>query len=95
MRAGAMIVNTLPNFVKSYLRVPFVGIVWIMETFVKNRARLKTLMAEPRVASIFKGAVVTTVLVWLVIAVMANDEQRQRLSTAMQDLWTQTLGDAQ
>lgn len=78
------------NGLKSYLRVPFVMIVWVMETYAKNRERLKTFMAQPRTAKIFKGAIVLTVLVWVAIALMANEEQGHRLSDAMKNFWSET-----
>ena len=80
----------LPEGLKNYLRTPFVMIVWVMETYAKNRARLKVFMAEPRVAKTFKIAVVATTFVWLAIAFMANPEHGQRLTDAVKNFWTET-----
>lgn len=75
---------------KAYFRAPFVMIVWVMETYSKNRERLKAFMAQPRTAKIFKGAIVLTALVWVVIALIANDQQGQRLTDAMKSFWSET-----
>ena len=44
----------LPAGLKAYLRVPFVMIVWVMETYTKNRDSFRTFMAKPRVSTAFK-----------------------------------------
>lgn len=81
---------TMPDYVKAYLRVPFVGIVWVMDTYGKNRERLKAFMAQPRAQRAFKGVVLLTALVWIAIAVMASDVQRQRLTDAVMGAWSDT-----
>ena len=78
----------LPEGLKAYLRAPFVMIVWVMETYAQNRTRLKTFMAEPRTARVFKWAIGVTALVWLAIALMANEEQGKRLTDAVQGFWS-------
>lgn len=80
----------LPEGLKNYLRTPFVMIVWVMETYAKNRARLKTFMAEPRVLKTFKIAVAVTALVWIVVGFMANPEQGQRFTDAVKGFWSET-----
>jgi len=80
----------LPEGLKSYLRAPFVMIVWVMETYTKNRDHLKAFMAQPRVAKTFKIAVVLTALGWIVVALMANPEQGQRLTDAVKSFWSDT-----
>ena len=80
----------LPEGLKNYLRTPFVMIVWVMETYAKNRARLKVFMADPRVAKTFKIAVVVTTFVWLAVAYMSNPEQGQRLTDTVQEFWSDT-----
>lgn len=75
---------------KAYLRVPFVMIVWVMETYTKNRERVKSFMAKPRTAQVFKTAVVLTALVWIVIGLTANEEQGQRFTDAVKNFWTET-----
>lgn len=80
----------LPKGLISYLRAPFVMIVWVMETYTNNRERLKAFMAQPRTAKTFKVAITLTGLIWVAIAVMANEQQGERLTDAMQNFWTET-----
>jgi len=78
----------LPEGLKAYLRVPFVMIVWVMETYTLNRARLKTFMAQPRTAQVFKWAIGVTALIWLVVAMMASEQQGQRFTNAVKGFWS-------
>lgn len=80
----------LPNGLKAYLRVPFVMIVWVMETYAKNRERLRAFLAQPRVAGTLKWAIVLTAVVWLVVGFMASDEDRGRLTETLKAFWTDT-----
>jgi len=80
----------MPEGLKNYLRTPFVMIVWVMETYAKNRTRLKAFMAQPRVSKTFKITVVVTTFVWLAVAFMASPEYSQRLTDAVQDFWADT-----
>lgn len=76
--------------VKNYLRVPFIVIVWMMETYSHNRQRLRTFMAQPRTKIAFKWAITVTALAWIVIAFMARDEHGQRLNDALIGVWGDT-----
>jgi len=78
----------LPAGLKAYLRVPFSMIVWVMETYAKNRDRIRTFMAKPRVATAFKVMLALTALAWIIIGLTANEEQGRRLTDAMQGFWT-------
>ena len=77
----------LPNWLISYLRQPFVYIVWVMETYAKNTARLRIFMAKPNVAKAFKLAITFTMLVWIVVGIMASDEDRGRLTEKIRTTW--------
>lgn len=79
----------LPEGLKSYLRTPFVMIVWVMETYGKNRDRLRAFMDKPRVSLAFKVMLALTVVVWLVIGFTASEEYRHRLTDAVQGLWSE------
>lgn len=72
---------------KSYLRVPFVMIVWFMETYAKNTTRVRIFMAKPDVIKVFKLAIAFTMLAWIVIGVMASDEDRGRLTEKIRTTW--------
>ncbi|MBL4748209.1 MAG: hypothetical protein JKY17_05400 [Magnetovibrio sp.] len=76
----------LPQGLKSYLRAPFVVIVWVMETYTKNRARLKAVMARPRVSFAFKMLLVLTAVIWITVAILANGKQGGRLTDAVKGI---------
>ena len=77
---------SIPNGVKAYFRVPFVMIVWVMETYTKNRAQFKTFLAKPRVALAFKVALALTAVAWLSVALMANQKDGERLTDAVKGI---------
>ena len=77
----------MPQWLKSYLRQPFVMIVWFMETYAKNTARLRILMTKPGAIKAFKIAIMFTMLVWIVVGVMASDEDRGRLTETIRTTW--------
>lgn len=79
----------IPNGLKNYLRVPFVMIVWVMETYTKNRERLTHFLAQPRVATTLKWTIVLTMLVWVVVGLMASEEDRGRLTDALKGFWSE------
>ena len=78
----------LPSGLKAYFRVPFVMIVWVMETYAKNRDRFRTFMAKPRVATAFKVMLALTAAAWIIIGLMAKEEDRGLLTDAVQGLWS-------
>ena len=79
--------HTFKQWLVWYLRQPFRLIVWFMETFSNNRARLAAFMAKDGVAKTVKTIIVLTFFVWLaVFAFLASDEQGQRLSCAVKSL---------
>jgi len=80
----------LPAGLKAYLRVPFVMIVWVMETYRLNRQRSKAFTARERIAKALKAVAVVTTIVWLAIAVLAKPDSGQRLTDAVQGLWSDT-----
>lgn len=78
---------TLKSWVIAYLRQPFRLIVWFMETFAKNRARLKEFMARPRVVSAFKSVVTVTLFVWIAVFILiATHEDNDRFTCAVKSL---------
>ena len=76
-----------PEGLKSYLRVPFVMIVWFMETYAKNTARLRIFMKKPRVAMAFKLAITFTVLLWVVVAMVASEDDKNRFTDTLKSFW--------
>lgn len=79
--------RTFKDWLVWYLRQPFRLIVWFMETYAKNRERLKELLKNERAANAVKIVVVATFFVWLaVFAFLATDEQGNRFSCAVKSL---------
>lgn len=71
-----------------YFRQPFVMIVWFMETFSKNRDRVKAMLARQSMSNIFKTVAIVTFFGWLVTAAfLANSEDGDRLTCAAKSLW--------
>ncbi|MDH3335919.1 MAG: hypothetical protein OEL50_04670 [Rhodospirillaceae bacterium] len=77
----------LPDWLISYLRQPFVFIVWVMETYAINTARLRIFMSKPTVAKVFKLAITLTVVTWIFVGLMANEEDRSRLTDTLKGFW--------
>ncbi len=72
----------------AYLRQPFHMIVWVMETFTKNRARLKAFLEKDKVSSTFKTVVTITLFVWLgVFAFLATSEDGDRFTCAVKSMY--------
>ena len=71
-----------------YFRQPFVMIVWFMETFSKNRERVKAALARQTMAKTVKTIAVVTFFGWLIIAAfLSNSEEGDRLTCAAKSLW--------
>ncbi len=71
-----------------YFRQPFVMIVWFMETFAKNRDRVKATLARQSVSKIIKTVAIVTFFGWLMIAAfLSNSEDGDRLTCAAKSLW--------
>ncbi|WNJ99329.1 hypothetical protein L2D14_15840 [Thalassospiraceae bacterium LMO-JJ14] len=80
--------SKLKSWLIAYLRQPFNMIVWVMETFAKNRKRLAVFLAREKVASVFKAVVVATFFVWLgVFAFLSSSEEGDRFTCALKSLW--------
>ncbi len=80
----------LPPGLKAYLRVPFVMIVWVMETYTKNRDRFKAFMADSRVRHFYMGLLLVTAVAWGSISFMASEEDSSLLSDAVKGAWSDT-----
>lgn len=78
----------MPTGLKNYFRVPFVMIVWVMETYTKNRESFRGFMAKPQIARAFKIILILTALAWVTIAWQANEKDGSRLTDALKGFWT-------
>ena len=79
----------LKSWLIAYLRQPFVMIVWFMETFKKNRERLKAFMARQQVSSIVKTVIITTFFLWLLVfAFISTQDGSDRFTCAVKSLYS-------
>ena len=79
----------LKSWLIAYLRQPFVMIVWFIETFKKNRLRLKAFMEKQRVSSFVKTIIITTFFVWLLVfAFIATQDGGDRFTCAVKSLYS-------
>ena len=70
--------------------MPFRVIVAVMENFSRTRKRIRDFVSQPRIASTLKFSVMLTLLVWIVIALFTMGEEDNRLTDAVNDLWSTT-----
>ena len=71
-----------------YFRQPFRLIVWFMETFARNRERLKEFASRKGVAATFKSEFILTFFVWLgIFAFLSTDEAGDRFTCVAKSLW--------
>jgi hypothetical protein len=79
--------QTIKAWLIWYFRQPFVMIVWFMETFTKNRDRVKAMLARQSVSTIIKTIAIVTFFGWLIIAAfLSNSEDGDRLTCAAKSL---------
>jgi len=70
--------------------MPFRVIVAVMENFSRTRKRIRDFVSQPRIANTLKYGMMLTLLVWLVIALIFKGEEDNRLSEAVNNLWSTT-----
>lgn len=76
--------------VKEFYAVPFRVFRFFMHHFIRNRNRLKVFMSDGRVSSIFAGIIVITAAIWIVVAMNADETDRNRLTDAVEGFWSDT-----
>ena len=74
--------------------MPFRAIVAVMENFSRNRRRVRDFVRQPRIANTLKYGMMLTLLVWLVIALIFKGDEDNRLTEAVNNLWSTTTGDS-
>ncbi len=80
--------NKLKRWIIAYLRQPIHMIVWMMETFAKNRKRLAAFTGREKVAATIKTLAVLTFFVWLgVFAFLSTTEDGNRFTCAVKSMW--------
>ncbi len=75
---------------KAAYAAPFRLISAAARTFVSNRKRLRRFTAKPGMANLMKFAMLATLLAWLVMALLASEEDKKRLDQAFKSFWPET-----
>jgi len=88
------IVNKILEYLIDMQRMPFRAIVAVMENFSRNRRRVRDFVRQPRIANTLKYGMMLTLLVWLVIALIFKGDEDNRLTEAVNNLWSTTTGDS-
>ena len=88
------IVNKILEYLIDMQRMPFRVIVAVMENFSRNRRRVRDFVRQPRIANTLKYGMMLTLLVWLVIALIFKGDEDNRLTEAVNNLWSTTTGDS-
>lgn len=74
------------NWLETFFGAPFNLLGWVMRTYGANRARVAALLAGGWVRGMYRGAVVLTMLAWLVIWLFGDGEYRDRLSETIKQM---------
>ena len=85
--------NKTKEYLKDMYLAPFRMIMSGMKLFVRNRNRVRDFVRRPVIANILKYGMLLTLFIWLAIALLASDEQKNRLSQAVKELWSTTTGE--
>jgi hypothetical protein len=88
------IVNKILEYLIDMQRMPFRAIVAVMENFSRNRRRVRDFVRQPRIANTLKYGMMLTLLVWLVIALIFKGDEDNRLTEAVNNLWSTTTSDS-
>ena len=86
--------NKIFEYLIEMQRMPFRVIVAVMENFSRTRKRIRDFVSQPRIASTLKFGMLLTLLVWIVIALFTMGEEDNRLTDAVNDLWSTATGDS-
>ena len=85
--------NKTLEYLKDMYLAPFRAILAGMKLFVRNRNRVRDFVRKPVIANTLKYGMLLTLFIWLAIALLASDEQKNRLSQAVNELWSKTTGE--
>ena len=85
--------NKLLEYLIEMQRMPFRVIVAVMENFSRNRKRVRDFVRRPGIANTLKYAMMLTLLAWLVIALIFKGEEDNRLTEAVNNLWSTATGE--
>lgn len=70
--------------------MPFRLITAVMAIFTSNRNRLRKIKEQTLVSSVVKYGALLTAIIWLTLALLAKDEDKNRLTESVKQLWSET-----
>lgn len=85
--------NKTLEYLKDMYLAPFRAILSGMKLFVRNRNRVRDFVRRPVIANILKYGMLLTLFIWLAIALLASDEEKDRLTQALKEMWSNTTGE--
>jgi hypothetical protein len=85
--------NKTIEYLKDMYLAPFRAIAGLMKLFVRNRNRVRDFVRQPRIAKTLKYGMLLTLFIWLAIALLTKDEETNRLTEALDNLWSKTVND--
>jgi hypothetical protein len=83
-----------PASIKAFYLLPIRLLAVAIGVYYSNRNRLRTLMARPRLAGALKLAIVITSLVWLLVVLIVSNDEPNRLSETLKQMWSLSSSDA-
>jgi hypothetical protein len=81
------------EYLKDMYLMPFRAIASGMKFFVRNRNRVRDFVRQPGIARTLKYGMLLTLFIWLAIALLSKDEDNNRLTEAVNQLWSKTVND--
>lgn len=85
--------NKTMEYLKDMYLMPFRAIASGMKLFVRNRNRVRDFIRQPGIARTLKYGMLLTLFIWLAIALLTKDEDNNRLTEALNQLWSKTVND--
>jgi len=85
--------NKTMEYLKDMYLMPFRAIASGMKLFVRNRNRIRDFIRQPGIARALKYGMLLTLFIWLAIALLSKDEDNNRLTEALNQLWSKTVND--
>lgn len=82
------------EYLKDMYLAPFRAIMSGMKLFVRNRNRVRDFVRRPVIAKTLKYGMLLTLFIWLAIALLARDKEDNRLTEALNNLWSKTVNDS-
>jgi hypothetical protein len=94
LNADTKMKNNTLQYLKDMYLMPFRAIASGIRLFARNRNRMREFISQPVVAKILRYAMLLTLFIWLALALLAKDEEKNRLTDAVKELWPKKNGDS-